>query len=452
MQEHRILLSTRDIPQQWYNVQADLPRPVPPHRHPATGQPVGPDDMKPIFPMGLIMQEVAQDRWIEIPDAVREKLAMWRPTPLVRAKYLEERLGTPARIYYKNESVSPTGSHKPNTAVAQAYYNKVEGIKHLATETGAGQWGSSLAFACDLFGLDCKIYMVKVSYQQKPYRRSLMQLWGAVVVPSPSTDTNAGRKILAQDPNCPGSLGIAISEAVEDAAMRKDTNYSLGSVLNHVCMHQTVIGLETQKQLEMAGEKPDVIIGCAGGGSNLAGIALPFVPQTLKGNGPRLLAVEPTSCPSLTRGKYAYDLGDTVGMAPLAMMYTLGHTFVPSPIHAGGLRYHGMAPIISLLKNLGALEAVAYNQGEVFEAAVLFARAEGICPAPESAHAIKATIDEANKCKQTGKSKCIVFNLSGHGHFDLGAYDKYLAGELEDYELPQEGIDKALAQLPKVVA
>jgi len=452
MEDHRIMLSTRDIPQAWYNVAADLPKPIPPHRHPGTGQPVTPADMSPIFPMGLLAQEMSTERWVEIPDEVREKLAMWRPTPLIRAKYLEQKLGTPARIYYKNESVSPTGSHKPNTAVAQAYYNKVAGIKRLATETGAGQWGSSLAFACDLFGLECKVYMVKVSYHQKPYRRSLMNLWGASVVASPSMDTNAGRGILAKDPNCSGSLGIAISEAVEDAATRQDTNYSLGSVLNHVCMHQTVIGLETQKQLQMAGEKPDVIIGCAGGGSNLSGIALPFVAQTMKGNGPRLLAVEPAACPSLTRGAYAYDLGDTVGLAPLAKMYTLGHTFIPAGIHAGGLRYHGMAPVISLLRNLGLLEAVAYKQCEVFEAAVLFARAEGICPAPETAHAIKAAIDEALKCKQTGESKCIVFNLSGHGHFDLGSYDAYLAGELEDYELPAEEIDKALMELPKVSA
>jgi tryptophan synthase beta chain len=452
MEDHRILLSTRELPQQWYNVAADLPQPIPPHRHPATGQPVTADDMRVIFPMGLIEQEVSTQRWIEIPDPVREKLAMWRPTPLVRAKYLEQELGTPARIYYKNESVSPAGSHKPNTAVAQAYYNKQEGIKRLATETGAGQWGSSLAFACDLFGLECKVYMVKVSYHQKPYRRSLMQLWGAKVVASPSTDTNAGRSILAKDPDCSGSLGIAISEAVEDAATRSDTNYSLGSVLNHVCMHQTVIGLETQKQLKMAGEKPDIIIGCAGGGSNLAGMALPFVPETLKGNGPRLVAVEPTACPSLTRGKYAYDYGDTAGMAPLAKMFTLGHTFVPSGIHAGGLRYHGMAPVISLLHRLGVMDAVAYRQNEAFEAAVLFARAEGICPAPETAHAIKAAIDEALRCKQTGQSKCIVFNFSGHGHFDLSSYDKYLAGELEDYELPQKDIDSALAELPKVAA
>jgi len=452
MQDHRILLPARELPDKWYNVAADLPKPIPPHRHPATGEPVTPADMLPIFPPGLLEQEVSTQRWIDIPDAVREKLAMWRPTPLIRAVYLERALGTPARIYYKHEGVSPTGSHKPNTAVAQAYYNKIHGIKRLATETGAGQWGSSLAFACDLFGLECKVYMVKVSYQQKPYRRSLMQLWGASVVASPSTDTNAGRKILAQDPHCSGSLGIAISEAVEDAAMRQDTNYSLGSVLNHVCMHQSVIGLETRKQLQMVNEKADIVIGCAGGGSNLAGIAMPFVPDVLEGKGPRLLAVEPAACPSLTRGKYAYDLGDTVGMAPLAAMYTLGHTFMPSGIHAGGLRYHGMAPVISLLKHLNLMDAVAYRQREVFEAAVLFARAEGICPAPESSHAIKAAIDEALRCKQTGQSKCIVFNLSGHGYFDMTAYDKYLSGEMEDYELPQEEIDKALKELPKAVA
>ena len=450
MQDHRIQLSTKDIPQHWYNVAADLPQGIPPHRHPGTGQPVTPDDMKRIFPMALIEQEASVIPWIEIPDAVREKLAIWRPTPLVRAKYLEERLKTPARIYYKNESVSPAGSHKPNTAVAQAYYNKQAGIKRLSTETGAGQWGCSLAFACDLFGLECKVYMVKVSYHQKPYRRSLMQLWGASVVASPSMDTNAGRKILAEDPDCTGSLGMAISEAVEDAAMRDDTNYALGSVLNHVCLHQTVIGLETIKQLAMVDEKADVVIGCAGGGSNLAGIALPFVPDMLKGKGPRLLAVEPTACPSLTRGKYAYDLGDTVGLAPLAKMYTLGHSFMPSGIHAGGLRYHGMAPVMSLLRHLNMLDAVAYHQNECFEAAVLFARTEGICPAPESSHAIKAAIDEAIKCRETGEAKCIVFNLSGHGHFDLASYDMYLAGELEDFALPDESITRALADLPKV--
>ncbi|MFI5367125.1 MAG: TrpB-like pyridoxal phosphate-dependent enzyme, partial [Candidatus Binatia bacterium] len=374
----------------------------------------------------------------------------WRPTPLVRARNLEKHLGTPARIYFKNESVSPAGSHKPNTAVPQVYYNKLAGVARLATETGAGQWGSSLAFACGLFGLQCKVYMVKVSYEQKPYRRSLMRLWGAEVVPSPSKDTEAGRAILAKDPECSGSLGIAISEAVEDAAGRADTNYSLGSVLNHVCLHQTVVGLETQKQLALAAEKPDVMIACAGGGSNLSGLIFPFVKDTLAGKGPRLIAVEPAACPSLTRGRYAYDYGDTAGMAPMALMYTLGHAFVPSGIHAGGLRYHGMSPIVSLLRRMNVLEAVSYRQNEVFEAAVTFARTEGICPAPETAHAIRAAIDEAMRCKQTGKSQCIVFNLSGHGHFDLTSYDQYLAGELKDFALPQEQIDAALAELPAV--
>lgn len=450
MQDHRILLSTRDIPQRWYNVAGDLPQPIPPHLNPGTGKPATPQDMSRIFPMALIEQEASLVPWIEIPDAVREKLAIWRPTPLVRAVYLEQRLKTPARIYYKNEAVSPAGSHKPNTAVAQAYYNKQAGIKRLATETGAGQWGSSLAFACDLFGLECKVYMVKVSYHQKPYRRSLMKLWGAEVVASPSNQTNSGRKILAEDPNSSGSLGIAISEAVEDAAMRDDTNYALGSVLNHVCMHQTIIGLETIEQLKIAGEKADLIIGCAGGGSNLAGMILPFVPEILKGRGPKLLAVEPTACPSLTRGKYAYDFGDTVGMAPLAKMYTLGHTFMPSAIHAGGLRYHGMAPVVSLLRSMGMMDAIAYHQREVFEAAVLFARAEGICPAPESSHAIKAAIDQAIQCRETGQAKCIVFNLSGHGHFDLGSYDKYLDGEMEDLEMEDGAIEKGLSHLPVV--
>ena len=450
MDERRILLSTREMPEAWYNLQADLPAELPPHRHPATGQPVTAADMSAIFPPALIEQEVSTQRWIDIPDAVRDQLTLWRPTPLVRARNLERHLGTPARIYYKNESVSPAGSHKPNTAVPQVYYNKLAGIARLATETGAGQWGSSLAFACGLFGLQCKVYMVKVSYTQKPYRRSLMHLWGAEVVPSPSPDTQAGRAILAKDPECPGSLGIAISEAVEDAASRSDTNYSLGSVLNHVCLHQTIIGLETQKQLAVAGERPDVMIGCAGGGSNLSGLIFPFVQDALAGKGPRLIAAEPAACPSLTRGRYAYDFGDTAGMAPMARMYTLGHTFLPSGIHAGGLRYHGMSPIVSMLRHLKALEAVAYRQNEVFEAAVTFARTEGICPAPETAHAIRATIDEALRCKATGKSACIVFNLSGHGHFDLTSYDQYLAGQLEDFELPQSEIEQALELLPVV--
>ncbi len=450
MKERHILLSSREMPETWYNLAADLPEGVPPHRHPATGEPVTAADMSAIFPPALIEQEVTTQRWIDIPDAVRDQLSLWRPTPLVRALSLERHLGTPARIYYKNESVSPAGSHKPNTAVAQAYYNKVAGIRRLATETGAGQWGSSLAFACTLFGLQCKVYMVKVSYHQKPYRRSLMQLWGAEVLPSPSRDTQAGRAILDKDPDCNGSLGIAISEAVEDAAGRADTNYSLGSVLNHVCLHQTIVGLETQKQLAIAGDTPEVMIACAGGGSNLSGLIFPYVKDTLAGKGPRLLAVEPAACPSLTRGRYAYDYGDTAGMAPMARMYTLGHTFMPSGIHAGGLRYHGMSPIVSALRHQGVLEAVSYRQNEVFEAAVMFARTEGICPAPETAHAIRAAIDEALRCKQTGQSKCIVFNLSGHGYFDLASYDKYLSGELDDYELPQSEIDEALRQLPPV--
>ncbi len=448
MDDHRILLPVREIPKAWYNVAADLPWPIPPHLHPGTGQPVTAADMGAIFPPALIEQEVSTTQWIEIPEPVREQLAMWRPTPLVRARYLEAHLKTPARIYYKNESVSPAGSHKPNTAVPQAYYNKIAGIKRLATETGAGQWGCSLAFACSLFGLQCKVYMVKVSYQQKPYRRSLMQLWGASVTASPSTETAAGRKVLAQHPDTTGSLGIAISEAVEDAAGRSDTNYALGSVLNHVSLHQTVIGLEVQKQLAMVEETPDVIIGCAGGGSNLAGIILPYVKDVLAGRGPRLLAVEPSACPSLTRGRYAYDFGDAVGMAPMAKMYTLGHDFVPPGIHAGGLRYHGMSPILSLLRHHKLLDAMSCHQNQAFEAAVTFARTEGICPAPESSHAIWAAIDLANRCRETGEEKCIVFNLSGHGHFDLASFDKYLAGELTDYELPQSAIDQGLATLP----
>jgi tryptophan synthase beta chain len=452
VRERRIQLSVRDLPAAWYNLAADLPEPVPPHRHPATGQPVTPADMSAIFPPALIEQEASTTRWIEIPDAVRDQLALWRPTPLVRAYSLEQHLGTPARIYYKNESVSPSGSHKPNTAVAQAYYNKRAGVGRLTTETGAGQWGSSLAFACNLFGIECKVYMVKVSYHQKPYRRSLMHLWGARVVASPSEETQAGRSILAADPDSSGSLGIAISEAVEEAATRPDTNYSLGSVLNHVCLHQTVVGLETQKQLALAGETPDVIIGCAGGGSNLSGLIFPFVKDVLAGKGPRLVAAEPAACPSLTRGRYAYDYGDTAGMAPMARMYTLGHTFMPSPIHAGGLRYHGMAPIVSLLRHMKVLEAVSYGQRQVFDAALTFARTEGICPAPETAHAVRAAVDEALRCKQSGRSACILFNLSGHGYFDLSSYDKYLAGELEDFELEQAAIDRALAELPPTPA
>jgi len=448
VEDRRILLSSREIPEAWYNLAADLPQPLPPHRHPITGQPVTAADMGAIFPPALIEQEVSTQRWIEIPGAVREQLGLWRPTPLVRAFNLERHLGTPARIYYKDESVSPAGSHKPNTAVPQAYYNKHAGIPRLTTETGAGQWGSSLAFACGLFGLQCKVYMVKVSYHQKPYRRSLMQLWRAHVVASPSHDTQVGRAILENDADCSGSLGIAISEAVEEAAGRSDTNYALGSVLNHVCLHQTVVGLETQKQLALAGETPDILIGCAGGGSNLSGLIFPFVKDALAGKGPRLIAAEPAACPSLTRGRYAYDYGDTAAMVPMSLMYTLGHTFMPPGIHAGGLRYHGMSPIVSLLRHLKVLEAVSYKQNEAFEAAVTFARTEGICPAPETAHAVRAAIDEALRCKRARRSACIVFNLSGHGHFDLTSYDRYLAGELQDIELPQEEIEQALEELP----
>jgi len=450
METTKILLSERDIPQQWYNVLPDLPAPLPPPIHPGTGKPIGPEDLAPIFPMELIKQEVSPERWIPIPDELLRVYRMWRPTPLHRAYGLEKALGTPARIYYKNESVSPPGSHKPNTAVAQAYFNKKEGVTRLTTETGAGQWGSALAFGCNLFGLKCTVYMVKVSYEQKPYRKIMMQTWGAEVHPSPTNLTNAGRAMLQKDPDCPGSLGLAISEAVEDAATHEDTKYSLGSVLNHVLLHQTIVGLEVQKQLKIAKEKPDIMIGCVGGGSNFGGFFLPFVREKLKGRNIRFIAVEPTSCPSLTKGPYRYDFGDVAKMTPLLKMYTLGHSFIPPAIHAGGLRYHGDAPILCLLVNKGVVEAVAYNQNPVFEAAVLFARTEGIIPAPETAHAIKAAIDEAKKCKETGEAKCIVFNLSGHGHFDLAAYDSYFAGKLEDYAYPEEKIKEALKDVPQV--
>jgi tryptophan synthase beta chain len=450
MESYKILLSETDLPQQWYNVQPDLPRPMPPYLHPATGQPVGPQDLAPIFPMGLIQQEVSQERFIAIPDEVWRIYQLWRPTPLHRARRLEAALKTPARIYYKDESVSPAGSHKPNTAVAQAYYNKVEGIRRLATETGAGQWGSALALACNFFGLECTVYMVRVSYYQKPYRRSLMQIWGATVYPSPTDRTNSGRQILAKDPDTSGSLGIAISEAVEDAATHADTNYSLGSVLNHVLLHQTVVGLETQKQLALAGEEPDILIGCVGGGSNFAGFAFPFVPDKLKGKNIRFIGVEPTACPTLTKGAYTYDFGDTAGLTPLILMHTLGHSFVPPGIHAGGLRYHGDAPLLCLLVHEKVIEARAYAQNPVFDAAHLFAQTEGIVPAPETAHAIKAAVDEAILCRESNDAKCIVFNYSGHGHFDLAAYDAYLEGKLEDFEYPEEVLRKALEELPKV--
>ncbi len=450
MDAYKIVLSETDIPQEWYNIQPDLPRPLPPYLHPATGQPVGPQDLAPIFPMGLIQQEMSQDPLIPIPDEVLRIYQLWRPTPLHRARRLEEALKTPARIYYKDESVSPAGSHKPNTAVAQAYYNKMEGIKRLATETGAGQWGSALALACNFFDLECTVYMVKVSYFQKPYRRSLMHIWGADVYPSPTDLTNAGRKILAKDPETTGSLGMAISEAVEDAATHEDTNYSLGSVLNHVLLHQTIVGLETKKQLALAGEEPDVLIGCVGGGSNFAGFAFPFVPDKLQGKEIRLIGVEPTACPTLTKGSYTYDFGDSVGLTPLIMMYTLGHSFVPPGIHAGGLRYHGDAPLLCLLVHEKIIEAQAYAQNPVFDAARLFAQTEGIVPAPETAHAIKAAVDEAIRCRETKEAKCIVFNYSGHGHFDLAAYDAYLEGKLLDFEYPEEVLKKALAELPIV--
>lgn len=448
----KYLLDESDIPRAWYNIQADLPTPLPPVLHPGTGQPIGPADLAPLFPMEIIKQEVSQERYIDIPPEVRAVYKMWRPTPLYRAHRLEKALDTPARIFYKYEGVSPVGSHKPNTAVPQAYYSKMEGVKRLSTETGAGQWGSALALATCVFGLECQVYMVKVSYFQKPYRRSLMQVYGARVVPSPSPETNAGRAILAQDPESPGSLGIAISEAVEDAATRDDTKYSLGSVLNHVLMHQTVIGQEAQKQMELAEAYPDVVIGCVGGGSNFAGLSLPFVADKIKGKAPnlRILAVEPTASPSVTRGKYTYDFGDTAQMTPLVKMHTLGHTFVPQAIHAGGLRYHGMAPLISYLVENKFIEAIAYTQNPVFDAAVQFARTEAIVPAPESAHAVRATIDEALRCKEAGESKTLLFNLSGHGFFDLTAYDRYLEGQLEDYEYPAEAIEAALAHLPAV--
>jgi tryptophan synthase beta chain len=449
----KIFLSEKEMPTQWYNIAADLPKPLLPPLHPGTKQPIGPADLAPLFPMELIKQEVSQERWIDIPEEVFDIYRLWRPSPLYRAYRLEKALDTPAKIYYKYEGVSPAGSHKPNTAIAQAYYNKKEGVKKICTETGAGQWGSALSLACNYFGIECKVYMVKVSYQQKPFRRSMMMTWGATVTASPSTETEAGRKILAENPDSPGSLGIAISEAVEVAAKNEDTKYSLGSVLNHVLTHQTIIGLESKKQMEMAGDYPDVVIGCVGGGSNFAGIAFPFIQDKIKGNKVRAVAVEPTACPTLTKGPFAYDFGDTIGSTPLMAMYTLGHSFIPPGIHAGGLRYHGMAPMVSHLVREKYVEAVAYQQLEVFDAAILFARTEGIIPAPETSHAIKAAIVEAEKAKQEGKSKVILFNFSGHGHFDMAAYDAYFAGKLDNYILPDKDIQKTLEVLknyPKV--
>ena len=445
MSDTKIQLPESEIPRHWYNIAADMPnRPQPP-LHPGTGEPVGPDDLAPLFPIDLILQEVSTDREIPIPEEVLDVLRLWRPTPLYRAHRLERAIGTRSRIYYKYEGVSPAGSHKPNTAVAQAFYNARAGRRRLATETGAGQWGSSLAFACRQFGLECKVYMVRVSYGQKPYRRVMMETWGAEVVPSPSPDTAAGRGILEADPESPGSLGIAISEAVEDAASRDDTSYSLGSVLNHVLLHQTVIGQEAQRQLALAGERSvDVVLGCVGGGSNFAGIALPFVGQKIAGDEIEIVACEPAACPTLTRGPYAYDFGDTGRLTPLVPMHTLGHDFVPPGIHAGGLRYHGVAPIVSQLLLDGLIRAEAYTQNDCFAAALRFARSEGIIPAPESSHAIKGAIDAAKRADESGTSQAILFNLSGHGHFDMAAYESYLHGSLEDFELPEEEIQRAL--------
>ncbi len=444
----KIVLGENEIPTSWYNVLPDLPEPLPPILHPATKEPtILPP---PLFPRSLDQQESSQERYIEIPEEVQDIYKMWRPTYLHRAYRLEKALDTPAKIFYKYEGTSPAGSHKLNTSVAQAYYNKKEGVKRLATETGAGQWGSALAMGCQLFDLECKVYMVRVSYEQKPYRRIMMETWGANVVSSPSEDTEIGRKIRKEDPDCSGSLGIAISEAVEDAATRDDTMYSLGSVLNHVLMHQTIIGQEAKKQLEKADAYPDIIIGCIGGGSNFAGVFLPFVKDKLDGRKLSIICVEPEACPTVTKGPYTWDFGDVAGMAPIAKMYTLGHTFVPPRIHAGGLRYHGMAPIVSHLNKLGIIETRAEHQVPVFKSAVMFARAEGILPAPEPAHAIKAVVDEALKCKESGEAKTILLALSGHGHFDLGAYDEYLSGKLEDYEYPKELVEEALKQLPEV--
>jgi len=445
-------LDEKEMPRYWYNIQADFPEPLPPPLHPGTKEPLGPQDLAPLFPMELIKQEVSTERWVEIPDEVIDVYKLWRPTTLFRARRLEKYLDTPAKIFYKYEGTSPPGSHKPNTAVAQAYYNKKEGITRITTETGAGQWGSALAFGGACFGVEIKVYMVKVSYQQKPYRRVMMGVWGANCIPSPSEETKAGRDMLAMDPDCPGSLGLAISEAVEEAMSRDDTHYSLGSVLNHVMLHQTIIGLETKKVMESIDEYPDIIVGCIGGGSNFAGMYLPFVKDKIDGSKPdlRIINVEPASCPTLTKGPYAYDYGDCAGLAPIVKMFTLGHDFIPPPIHAGGLRYHGMAPIICHLYNLGFVEARAEHQLETFKAGVDFAKAEGIISAPEPTHAIKVVIDEALKCKETGEAKTILLAHSGHGHVDMAAYDAYLSGKLTNYEYPDEKVNSILAKLPKV--
>ncbi len=451
--ETKIVLKDSEIPKTWYNIMADMPNPPAAVLHPGTGKPIGPDDLAPLFPMALIEQEVSTQRFIPIPDEIRKIYALWRPSPMYRAKRLETAIGTRSRIYYKYEGVSPAGSHKPNTSIPQAYYNKMSGRKRIATETGAGQWGSALALGASFFGLESKVYMVKVSYHQKPYRRMLMEVFGAKVVPSPSEDTQCGRQILATDPDSPGSLGIAISEAVEDAATREDTSYSLGSVLNHVVLHQTVVGLECVEQMKIANDYPDVVIGCCGGGSNMAGISFPFLRDKIAGSkNPRVIAVEPASCPTLTKGVYTYDFGDTARLTPLVKMYTLGHDFIPAGIHAGGLRYHGDSPLVSQLCHEGLIEAQAYQQLVVFKSALSFAQAEGILPAPESSHAIHSAIVEAKRADEEGQEKAILFNLSGHGFFDLAAYDDYLSGKLVDHEHPETKIQEALSHLPKTGA
>ena len=444
VEQTKFLLAESELPRRWYNVRSDMPNPMQPILHPGTGQPVGPDDLAPLFPMELILQEVSEEPEIPIPDEVLELYSLWRPTPLYRAHRLEQAAGTRSRIFYKYEGVSPAGSHKPNTAVAQAFYNKREGRTRLSTETGAGQWGSALAFACKLIGLECKVYMVRISYDQKPFRRSMIKTWGAEIVASPSEDTQCGRAILEEHPDTPGSLGIAISEAVEDAAGRDDTSYSLGSVLNHVLLHQTIIGQEALQQMELAGAFPDVVIGCVGGGSNFAGLAFPFVREKVAGRDIDVLACEPAACPTLTRGLYAYDFGDTSKLTPLVAMHTLGHDFVPAPIHAGGLRYHGVAPLISQLVNDGIVRAEAYLQTDCFESAVAFASSEGIIPAPESSHAIYGAIKNAREADEAGEERTILFNLSGHGHFDMAAYDNYFAGKLEDVALDEAEMQRAL--------
>ncbi|OPZ86433.1 MAG: Tryptophan synthase beta chain [bacterium ADurb.Bin429] len=453
MPERRIILPGAKMPTAWYNIMADMPTPPAPYLHPATREPLTPDALTPIFPMSLIEQEVSTQRWVDMPGDVVEALRQYRTTPLLRALRLEKALGTPARIYYKYEGQSPTGSHKSNTAIAQAYYNKQAGIKRLATETGAGQWGSALSLACNWFGMDCTVYMVKVSFHQKPYRKTMMRMWGAEVFASPSDKTHAGRDILAKDPESLGSLGVAISEAVEDAATHDDTNYSLGSVLNHVLMHQTIIGLECIEQFDMVGEYPDVIVGCCGGGSNFGGLVFPFLGQKLRGEAKkdtRYIGVEPAACPTLTRGQYRFDYGDVAQTTPLVLMYTLGHNFMPAGIHAGGLRYHGMSALISQFVKEGRIEASAYPQNPVFQAADLFAKAEGLIPAPESAHAVKGAIDEALKAKETGEEKVILIGLSGHGFLDLGAYENYLDGKLVDFALPEDELCRALGELPEI--